>query len=393
MNILVLNCGSSSVKFALFNLQDHSTLVQGRVHKIGTDAAEKVVEIEGEKNVASITAKDQEEGLKSLMEEFKTGSLVNYSIDGIGHRVVHGGENFKSSCLVDDSLIEAVNSLSHLAPLHNPANLLGIQMSREAFGKTPQVAVFDTAFHQSLPEKAYLYGVPYEWYAELGVRRYGFHGTSHRYVAQKYAELRQLPLNELQFITLHLGNGSSAAAISAGKSVDTTMGMTPLEGLIMGTRSGDIDPGLFSYLHEEKGMSLKEIHETLNKKSGLLGLSGVSPDLQDLEARIDDPQVAMALEVLCYRMARQVLAMATGLSRLDGLIFTGGIGENSSLVRRLCVENLRVLGFKLDDHSNQEHGSFRNGFIQAAGSPDLTVIPTNEELMIALDTQKLVEVL
>jgi acetate kinase len=264
-------------------------------------------------------------------------------------------------------------------------------MSREAFGKTPQVAVFDTAFHQSIPEKAYLYGVPYDWYTKNGVRRYGFHGTSHRFVAHRYAELRQLPLSELQFITLHLGNGSSAAAISAGKSVDTTMGMTPLEGLIMGTRSGDIDPGLFSYLQSARKMSLDAIHEALNKKSGLLGLSGVSSDLQELEDKLDEPQVSLAIEVLCYRMARQVSAMCTGLDRLDGLIFTGGIGENSAFIRRLCIENLKVLGFKLDDHSNHCHGNFRNGFVQAPGSPDIVVIPTNEELMIALDTAKLIE--
>jgi len=393
VNILVLNCGSSSVKFALFRTTDHSTVAQGKIHKIGTDSAEKIVQIEGQKIVTAIDAPDQSSGLQSLMDEFKKGNLSDYSIDGIGHRVVHGGENFKSSCLVDDAMVHTIGNLSHLAPLHNPANLLGIEMSRDAFGETPQVAVFDTAFHQSIPEKAYLYGLPYEWYSELGVRRYGFHGTSHRFVAQRYAELRQLPLNELQFITLHLGNGSSAAAISGGRSVDTTMGMTPLEGLMMGTRSGDVDPGLFAYLQDTKGMSLDEIHNALNKKSGLLGLSGVSADLQDLEARIDDPQVSLTLEVLCYRMARQVHAMCTGLSRLDGLVFTGGIGENSSLIRKLCVDNLKVLGFKLDDHSNHKHGEFRNGFIQAPGSPDLTVIPTNEELMIALDTAKLVEVL
>jgi acetate kinase len=287
-------------------------------------------------------------------------------------------------------VLDAIISCNPLAPLHNPANVMGIQLALEAFDGLPQVAVFDTAFHQTLPPKAFRYPVPDAWYKEHSVRRYGFHGSSHRYVSGRAAEQLGRDVKDLQMVILHLGNGSSGSAIRAGESVDTTMGLTPLEGLVMGTRSGDIDPGLFAYMAESKGLSLQEIHSALNKKSGLLGLSGVSSDMQSLQSNSDHPQVELTLDVFYYRTAQKVLSLCAALDRLDALVFTGGIGENSALTRSACVESLKVLGLEVDAKSNDDHGTSRSGQIQKQGTTPILVVQTNEELMIAKDTAALI---
>ena len=389
MNILVLNCGSSSVKFVLIEIVSRGVILKGQIEKISTECAVFKTTYKKNKTSQDLGRMDQAQALRFLLMDYLKVQMSQLEINGIGHRVVHGAEYFSASCRIDQKVLDAIRSCNHLAPLHNPANLIGIELAMECFPGLPQVAVFDTAFHQTLPPKAYRYAVPDEWYKELGVRRYGFHGSSHRYVSAEFARSSGENPDDLQIVILHLGNGSSATAVKNGKSVDTTMGLTPLEGLVMGTRSGDIDPGIFSFLHETKGWSLDAIHQALNKKCGLLGLSGLSSDMQELEAHIDQPQVQLALEVLCYRMAKSVLGLCAALDRLDAIVFTGGIGENSARVRSMCAENLKVIDVELDEKLNLSNGANNNGIISKAHSTVVAVVPTNEELMIALDTLSL----
>jgi acetate kinase len=311
---------------------------------------------------------------------------------GAGHRVVHGGERFTSSIRVDDAVIAALRSFDHLAPLHNPANLAGIEAVRAALPGLPQVAVFDTAFHQTMPPHAFRYAVPEEWYVRHGVRRYGFHGTSHRFVSEQAASmLGRLP-RELRLITAHLGNGCSATAVRDGVSVDTTMGLTPLEGLVMGTRSGDIDPGLIGYLAGRTGMNIDEITQALNVDSGLQGLSGVGNDMRTVaEAAADGNERArLALDVFVYRLSKAIAALVVGLQRLDALVFTGGIGENSAVVRSLVLSRLGFLGLAEDVEANAEHGRHTGGRISLGGPVLALVVPTDEELLIARDTARVI---
>ena len=311
---------------------------------------------------------------------------------GAGHRVVHGGERFASSILVDDAVIFAVRSFSHLAPLHNPANLAGIEAVRAVLPELPQVAVFDTAFHQTMPPHAFRYAVPEEWYTRHGVRRYGFHGTSHRFVSEQAASMLGRPLRELRLVTAHLGNGCSATAVRDGVSVDTTMGLTPLEGLVMGTRSGDVDPGLLAYLAGRTGMNVDELTRALNVDSGLEGLSGVGNDMRTVVAAAAEghERARLALEVFVYRLSKAIAGLVVGLGRVDAVVFTGGIGENSAVVRSVVLSRLGFLGLAEDVEANADHGRQTGGRISVDGPVLALVVPTDEELLIARDTASVI---
>src|SRR5262245_18402612 len=331
---------------------------------------------------------DHAAALRAIAATLHELSELEKSLVAIGHRVVHGGETFSVSSRINDQVISAIENCNHLAPLHNPANLLGIRTAQQLFPELPQVAVFDTAFHQTWPPKAYLYAVPYNSYTEHRIRRYGFHGTSHRYVTSRAAELLGIPLAECAFVSVHLGNGCSACAVLGGKSVDTTMGLTPLEGLVMGTRSGDVDPGLHSHLEDQLGWTLTHITEVLNSQSGLLGLSGLSNDMRELIAAstTGHERASLAVEVFCFRLAKAIAALFISLGRQGVVIFTGGIGENASSIRASVIHQLGLFGFVLDPERNAVHGSRSHGVITTDGERIAMVVPTDEELMIAQET-------
>ena len=384
-NVLVINCGSSSLKFALIEPNSAQVNHHGLAERLGTPEAS--LTIDDSATEALDANADHGAALKRIFERVKSDTLT-----AVGHRVVHGGEHFSESVRLDDDVVSQIEACSPLAPLHNPANLQGITAARAHFPSVPQVAVFDTAFHHRMPAKAYQYAVPYEWYERYALRRYGFHGTSHGYVAERAAAILGRPLGELMLITAHLGNGCSACAISGGQSVDTTMGLTPLEGLVMGTRSGDVDPNMHEFLATRSGMTLAQISELLNKKSGLLGLSGESNDMRALlDARErGHARAALAIDVFCYRLAKAVLALGAGLERIDALVFTGGIGEHAAPIRAQTLAQLRVLGAEVDSSLNADHGRAENGRITMTRSRLLAlVIPTNEELVIAREAARL----
>lgn len=388
-NILVINCGSSSLKFSVVNSQSGEQPISGLAERLGD--AEAIVTIKtsnGNKLTFDISGGEHDQALETILNYLQQENLLD-SIQAVGHRVVHGGEQFTASTIINEDVLNAIESCNHLAPLHNPANLIGIRSSQKLLNNVPHVAVFDTAFHQTMPAQAYLYPVPYELYQKEGVRRYGFHGTSHRYVSMALAEKLEKPLSSLNLISAHLGNGCSATAIKAGQSVDTTMGLTPLEGLVMGTRSGDVDPSLHHFLCTQTQMTIDEVNTLLNKKSGLLGLSGLSNDMRTLEqaASEGNQQAEIAIQVFCYRLAKQIAALAVPLGHVDGLIFTGGIGENSVSIRQRVLEQLTVLGFQLDPSQNELAGKSQLGLITQAGSTPAYVVNTDEEWMIAKDTQ------
>ncbi|SFP27329.1 acetate kinase [Geopseudomonas sagittaria] len=390
-NILVINCGSSSLKFALVNEAQATFPLQGLAERLGSPEAVVHWQLGDTKESLTLPGADHREILNHVLplaQEAAGGQL-----DGIGHRVVHGGEHFTASSLIDDAVLEGIRANAQLAPLHNPANLVGIEAAVALFPGLPQVSVFDTAFHQSMPEHAYRYAVPDFLYKEHGVRRYGFHGTSHRYVSKRAAEMMNLPVEDSSWLSAHLGNGCSTCAIVNGESRDTSMGLTPLEGLVMGTRSGDVDPNLHSHLARTLGWSIEQVDRMLNHDSGLKGLSGLSNDMRTLsEARqAGHPGATLAFEVFCYRLAKSLAGMACGLQKLDGLIFTGGIGENSAAVRERTLEHLKLLGFQLDAEANARCTRGVAGEIQAAGSPRVLVVPTNEERQIALDVLALLD--
>lgn len=370
MRILVLNAGSSSIKYQLFGMENEAVLAKGQVDRIGEPGSE---------------VRSHQEALQRIVDNLQAEGAVRgrEDLDAIGHRVVHGGELFHRPVLIDDEVVSAIREMVPLAPLHNPANLQGIEVAQRLFPGTPQVAVFDTAFHQSMPPTAFRYAIPEAFYRLHRVRRYGFHGTSHKYVAQQAAILLQRDLADLNMITLHLGNGCSAAAIAGGRSIDTSMGMTPLEGLVMGTRCGDIDPALHFYLQRELELPSAEIESLLNKQSGLKGLCGVS-DMREVEQRIDagDEAALLAESMFVYRIRKYIGAYAAVLGRLDAVVFTGGIGEHSPRIRARVCDGLGLLGIALDAERNQAtHGERQ---IQLADSAvELLVIPTNEELEIA----------
>ena len=389
---LVINCGSSSLKFALIDAASQRTTVTGIAEKLGLADACISFKQDGKKVELTLAQGDHAGAMKAILSYFDERELTG-SVTAIGHRVVHGGETFKQSTLIDDSVIAAIEDCARLAPLHNPAHLLGIRTAMACFPGLPQVAVFDTAFHQSMPEQAYLYAVPMALYREHGVRRYGFHGTSHRYVTAEAAAMLGKPLAESAFVCAHLGNGASVAAVLNGKSVDTSMGLTPLEGLVMGTRCGDIDPGIFGYLAAELNTDIQGVTDILNKQSGLLGLSELSSDCRELEdaAAAGHTGAQIALEVFAYRLSKQIAAMTVALGRLDALLFTGGIGENSPLLRAKVIKLLGFLGLALDPAANDATFRGKAGRITRDGSTPALVINTNEELMIALDTAVLCE--
>ncbi|WP_404440194.1 acetate kinase [Stutzerimonas chloritidismutans] len=390
-NILVINCGSSSIKFALVNESQADFPLQGLAERLGSPEAVLHWQLGDTKQSLDIPGADHLAALERLLPLAQ--DAAGGKLDGIGHRVVHGGEHFTGSSLIDESVLKAIRDSAQLAPLHNPANLVGINAAIALFPGLPQVSVFDTAFHQTMPEHAFRYAVPEFLYKEHSVRRYGFHGTSHNYVSKRAAEMTGLAVDDSCWLTAHLGNGCSTCAIVNGESRDTSMGLTPLEGLVMGTRSGDVDPNLHSYLNRTLGWSLEQIDRVLNHDSGLKGLSGLSNDMRTLyEARVaGHPGAVLAFDVFCYRLAKSLASMACALPKLDGLIFTGGIGENSVAVRSRTLEHLKLFNFKLDEEANARCTRGVGGEIQAAGSPRVLVVPTNEERQIALDTLALLD--
>ncbi len=395
--VLVLNSGSSSVKFALLDPDTEERVLDGLAEQVGTPEA--VLRIRrsagGDAVEESLPEGSYQAVISRVLDQLAdagAGDSGRRQIIGAGHRVVHGGDRFSDSVLVDDEVVAAIRDFVRLAPLHNPANLAGLEAVSAIRPGLPQVAVFDTAFHQTMPAPAFRYAVPEEWYSRYGVRRYGFHGTSHRFVSARAAGLIGRPPGELRLVTAHLGNGCSAAAIRDGVSVDTTMGLTPMEGLVMGTRSGDVDPGLFGYLASQTGQTVAELTEVLNNRSGLLGLSGASNDMRTVEAAAErgDERAQLALDVFVHRLARGIAGLVPSLGRLDALVFTGGIGENSPLVRGLVLRRLEFLGLTEDPEANAGHGRSTGGRISRPGPVQALVVPTDEELMIARDTARLV---
>ncbi len=396
MNILVINCGSSSIKYQLINREKRKVLAKGPLEKIGKASSWQIHHIEGKVVKRQDEVTNYEEGLKSILAlllDKKRGVIKDASeISAVGHRIVHGGEDFFHSVLIDDEVIKTIKSYISLAPLHNPPNLAGIKAARSLLPDAPQVAVFDTAFHQTLPEKAFLYALPYQYYEKYKIRRYGFHGTSHRYIVERAAKFLKKPLKELKIITCHLGNGCSITAIDKGKSIDTSMGFTPLEGLIMGTRCGDIDAAAVLFLMEKENLTTAQMDNLLNKQSGLLGISGISNDLREVQKWVvkGDPRAKLALEVFAYRIKKYIGAYGAVLGGLDALIFSAGIGENEANIRDKVCQGLEFLGVYLDKKKNRAR-SKASRFISTESSPaKILVIPTNEEEMIAEGTWRVV---
>ncbi|EBV1449263.1 propionate kinase [Salmonella enterica subsp. enterica serovar Hadar] len=382
--VLVINCGSSSIKFSVLDIATCDVLMAGIADGMNTENA--FLSINGDKPI-NLSHSNYEDALKAIAFELEKRDLTD-SVALIGHRIAHGGELFTQSVIITDEIIDNIRRVSPLAPLHNYANLSGIDAARRLFPAVRQVAVFDTSFHQTLAPEAYLYGLPWEYFSSLGVRRYGFHGTSHRYVSRRAYELLDLDEKNSGLIVAHLGNGASICAVRNGQSVDTSMGMTPLEGLMMGTRSGDVDFGAMAWIAKETGQTLSDLERVVNKESGLLGISGLSSDLRVLEKAWHEghERARLAIKTFVHRIARHIAGHAASLHRLDGIIFTGGIGENSVLIRQLVIEHLGVLGLTLDVEMNKQPNSHGERIISANPSQVIcAVIPTNEEKMIALD--------
>lgn len=382
--VLVINCGSSSIKFSVLDASDCEVLMSGIADGINSENA--FLSVNGGEP-APLAHHSYEGALKAIAFELEKRNL-NDSVALIGHRIAHGGSIFTESAIITDEVIDNIRRVSPLAPLHNYANLSGIESAQQLFPGVTQVAVFDTSFHQTMAPEAYLYGLPWKYYEELGVRRYGFHGTSHRYVSQRAHSLLNLAEDDSGLVVAHLGNGASICAVCNGQSVDTSMGMTPLEGLMMGTRSGDVDFGAMSWVASQTNQSLGDLERVVNKESGLLGISGLSSDLRVLEKAWHEghERAQLAIKTFVHRIARHIAGHAASLRRLDGIIFTGGIGENSSLIRRLVMEHLAVLGVVIDTEMNNRSNSFGERIVSSENARVIcTVIPTNEEKMIALD--------
>ena len=398
MKILVLNCGSSSIKYKLFDMTSGDVMAQGGIEKIGLPGAFlKLTGKDGKKVVLEKDIPGHQEGIEfilSVLTDATYGCIKEYKeIDAVGHRVVHGGEKFASSVLITKEVINKVIECSDLAPLHNPANLKGIDAMEALIPGIPQVAVFDTAFHQTMPDYAYMYGLPYELYTKYGVRRYGFHGTSHRYVSRRACEILGVPYEEQRIITAHIGNGGSIAAVDHGKCVDTTMGLTPTEGLLMGTRCGDIDAGALPFIIEKEHLDANGLSNLINKQSGVLGLSGVSSDMREIEAAVEagNPRAIMALNVYNYRIKKYIGAYAAAMGGCDILVWTGGVGQNQWATRRVVCENMEYMGMKIDDEKNDG----MRGEEMVISAPDskvtIIVVPTDEEFMIASDTMDILK--
>ncbi len=387
-SVLVINCGSSSIKFSVMDHNAGVHRIKGMADRIGNDDAHLIWATAAGKGSRLLGPADHKSAMESIAAVLRENIELEAGLVAIGHRVVHGGEAFSTSTRIDDEVLSAIESCSHLAPLHNPANVLGVRTAQQLFPKLPHVAVFDTAFHHPLPPRAYLYAVPYVLYQEQGIRRYGFHGTSHRFVTEQAAALLGKPPGECAFVSAHLGNGCSACAVLGGKSVDTTMGLTPLEGLVMGTRSGDVDPGLHAHLQDRLGWTLERVTETLNKESGLLGVSGLSNDMRELieAAAAGHGRAGLAIEIFCYRLAKTIASLFVSLGQIGVVIFTGGIGENAASIRASVIHRLGFLGFELDPELNRLHGARTKGRITRGDDRIAMVVPTDEELMIARET-------
>jgi len=393
--ILVLNCGSSSIKYKLFDMENKNVLAQGNVDKIGLNGSSLNITLpNGDKVVLEGEILEHQAGIEYILGVItskKYGCLESLDdIVAVGHRVVHGGEKFNSSVLITDEVIQKITECIDLAPLHNPPNLKGILAIKELLPNIPQVAVFDTAFHQTMPDYAYLYGLPYSLYEKYSIRRYGFHGTSHRFVSKEACRFLGVPYEEQKIITCHIGNGVSAAAIKNGCSIDTSMGMTPVEGLLMGTRCGDVDAGILTFIMEKENVGSQAISTIVNKNSGILGISGVSSDMREIGAAIQngDKRAALALKMYNYRIKKYVGAYAATLGGFDILVFTGGVGENQSSTRSAVCENMEFIGIKLDEEKNKSTRGVEAVISEEDSRVKVVVIPTNEELMIALDTLK-----
>ena len=395
MKILVLNCGSSSIKYALYNMDDKSVMTSGGAERVGLDGAfVKVKLANGEKKQIMHDIPEHTEGVKfifSLLTDPEIGVIKDLSeIDAVGHRMVHGGEKFNKSVVLNDEVLKVFEECIDLAPLHNPANLKGVKAVSELMPNLPQVGVFDTAFHQTMPAKAYMYAVPYELYEQYGVRRYGFHGTSHRYVSKRVCDFLGVNPEDKKIITCHIGNGASIAAVDCGKCVDTTMGLTPLEGVMMGTRSGDIDGGAISFLQKKLGLDADGISDLLNKKSGVQGITGISSDMREVEAaeKAGNERAILAMEMYNYRIKKYIGAYAAAMGGCDIIVFTAGVGENQAGMRAGVCEGMEWMGVKLDEAANAVRGEET-----IISTPDskvtVVVIPTDEELMIASDTMNL----
>ena len=398
MNVLVINCGSSSLKYQLINSESEEVLAKGLCERIGINGSAITHQPEGKDKVTTeVEMKNHTQAVQYVIEKLtdkEVGVITSLDeIDAVGHRVVHGGEKFASSVIITDEIVKAIEECNDLAPLHNPANLIGINSCKEIMPSVPMVAVFDTAFHQTMPKKAFLYGLPYEYYDKYKVRRYGFHGTSHDFVSDRAAKMLGKNREDMNIVVCHLGNGASVSAVKNGKSVDTSMGLTPLEGLIMGTRSGDMDPAIITYLSEKENISAKDVIDICNKKSGMLGLSnGVSSDFRDLAAAEEsgNEYAKAALETYAYRVAKYIGAYAVGMQGLDAVVFTAGVGENNTVVREKICEYLSIFDTKIDKEKNGIRGE--EIIISTEESKvKVMVIPTNEELAIARETVALVK--
>ncbi len=392
--ILAVNTGSSSLKFQLINMPDEEVITKGVVERIGLNDAIFTIEYNGEKDKTVTEIPDHKVAVDLLIDALTLRNIVESldEIDGVGHRIVHGGEKFDDSVIITEEVLQEIENLAELAPLHNPAHLVGIRAFQEKLPNVPGVVVFDTAFHQSMPKSSYLYSVPYEYYEDYGIRKYGFHGTSHKYVSQRAAEMLNRPLDQLRILSCHIGAGASIAAIDGGKSIDTSMGFTPLAGVTMGTRSGNIDPALIPYIMQKTGKTAEEVIEVLNKESGLLALSGESSDLREIieMANNGDERAEVALEVFAGRIHKYIGSYAARMHGVDAIVFTAGVGENSIPIRERVLRGLEFMGVYWDPSLNQVMGE--EAFINYPHSPvKVMVVPTNEEVMIARDTVRLIQ--
>ncbi|WP_305264798.1 acetate/propionate family kinase [uncultured Muribaculum sp.] len=397
MNILVLNCGSSSVKYKLINVDDKKTLAEGGVEKIGIPGSFLKFRLpDGSKKVIDEVIPDHRKAIMDILNILTDptyGCISSFKeIDAVGHRVVHGGEKFNKSVLINDEVIEKIKECYDVAPLHNPVNMAGIDAITELMPGVPQVAVFDTAFHQTLPAEAYMYALPYELYTKYSVRRFGFHGTSHRYVARRVCDFLGVPYENQRIITCHIGNGGSITAVKDGKSIDTSMGLTPVEGLMMGTRVGDVDPGALTFIMDKEHLDTKQLSNLINKKSGVLGISGISSDMRDIDAAIAEgnERAKLALDMYIYRIIKYIGAYTAVLNGVDIIVFTGGVGENQQPLRKAVCEHLSYLGVKIDDAVNASSRGEEKVISAADSKVKVVVIPTDEELMIARDTEAIV---
>jgi len=397
MNILVINCGSSSLKYQLFDMKDESVLAKGLVERIGIEGSKLKQEVDGKEDlVIQVSMESHKEALGHVLDALQDkqkGAIASLEeINAIGHRVVHAGEKYSASVVITEDVKAALEECIELAPLHNPPNIIGINAMEELLPGVPNVGVFDTAFHQTMPKSAYVYALPYEYYEKDAVRRYGFHGTSHRYVSDRAAAMLGKDIKDTKIITCHLGNGASLAAIDGGKSIDTSMGFTPLEGLVMGTRCGDIDPQIITYIMAKENKTIDEMNDIINKKSGVLGISGVSSDFRDIEnaAKEGNERAALALDVYHMNVKKYIASYAAVLGGVDAIVFTAGLGENSISSREIICENLEFMGAVLDNEKNKVRG--KETIVSTDDSKvKIMVIPTNEELVIARDTLELVK--